>query len=97
MWSCLYIYIHQVCRKMGIRRWPCQTLKPIDRRLQILQKKVDAAHELGLVPAASDSQVFVCVCMCFSQGSDVLQFSVIYVYLYTYILYYIILYIYIYI
>eukprot|EP00277_Geminigera_cryophila_P003238 CAMPEP_0179421502 /NCGR_PEP_ID=MMETSP0799-20121207/9822_1 /TAXON_ID=46947 /ORGANISM="Geminigera cryophila, Strain CCMP2564" /LENGTH=572 /DNA_ID=CAMNT_0021195357 /DNA_START=82 /DNA_END=1800 /DNA_ORIENTATION=+ len=42
--------IKKVCRKMGIRRWPFQALKPIERRLQTLQEKVDAAHKLGHQP-----------------------------------------------
>ena len=42
----------QVCRKLGIHRWPFQALKPIERRLQALQEKQVAAYRLGLQPAA---------------------------------------------
>ena len=44
--------LDQVCRKMGIRRWPFQALKPIERRLQTLQERQVAAYRLGLQPAA---------------------------------------------
>jgi hypothetical protein len=31
----------QVCRKMGILKWPYQKLKPIERKLQRLRSQVD--------------------------------------------------------
>ena len=43
----------QVCRKIGIRRWPFQALKPVERKMQLLQEKVDASRALGMpTPAA---------------------------------------------
>ena len=49
---------HQVCRKLGIKRWPFQSLKPLEKELHDLQSQLAKVHRDGLEePAGLGDQI----------------------------------------